>query len=85
MDKDADASAGLSSEDLDKIKNQATSKAKRLAAEKQDEIDDLMNEIIYTQLKKLRAKMTYVKGFWDAYEIEGSELALMQEQCLRER
>lgn len=44
-----------------------------------------MNEIIYTQLKKLRAKMTYVKGFWDAYEIEGSELALMQEQCLRER
>jgi hypothetical protein len=29
--------------------------------------------------------MSYVKGFWDAYEIEGHELSLMQEQCLRER
>lgn len=34
LDKDTDTLAGLSSDDLDKIKNQATSKAKRLAAEK---------------------------------------------------
>lgn len=44
-----------------------------------------MNEVIYAQLKKLRAKMTYVKGFWDAYDIELKEISLMQEQCLLER
>ena len=40
-------SAGLSSEDLDKIKAEAVRKAKKLAAEKRGEIDELMNEIIY--------------------------------------
>jgi hypothetical protein len=47
LNKDTKASAGLSTDDLDKIKNEAVRKAKKLAAEKKDEIDDLMNEIIY--------------------------------------
>lgn len=29
--------------------------------------------------------MTYVKGFWDAYDIELKEISLMQQQCLLER
>jgi hypothetical protein len=66
-------------EDLDKIKDVSVQKAKRLANEKRREIEDLMNEVVYAQLKKLRAKMGYVKGFWDAYDIEQKEISLMQE------
>jgi len=47
LDEDTSKAAGLSPEDLDKIKTEAVRKAKKLAAEKKDEIDDLMNEIIY--------------------------------------
>jgi len=75
----------LSLEDLDLIKDTAVERSKKLAGQKRREIDDLLNEVIYAQLKKLRAKMGFVRSFWDAYEIEGRELQLMQEQCLIER
>ena len=56
-----------------------------MAKEKRDEMEDLLNDIIYQQMKKIREQSAFIREFEGIYELQEEELLIMKEECLAER
>ena len=70
---------------LTSIEEYVKARSEVLAREKFEEMEELMNEIVYQQMKKLRAQSAFVKDFEGVYALQEQELRLMREECLAER
>ena len=75
----------LSDTKLKQIESYVMKRAKVLAQEKHQEMDELLNDIIYQQMKKIRAQSLFIKHFEGVYKLQGEEIATMKEECLAER
>ena len=75
----------LNQKQLSDIESYVKARAQVLAQEKFAEMEDLVNEIIHQQMKKVRAQHAFVKEFEQIYDLQESELAMMKEECLAER
>lgn len=70
---------------LTKIETFVKTRAAVLAKEKHEEMEELLNDIIYQQMKKIRAQSAFIKHFEGVYELQDAEIATMKEECLAER
>ena len=59
----------LSNEKLEKIKEKTVAKSKFLSKEKEAEMESLLNDVIYQQMKKLKAQSDFISQFHDIYEL----------------
>ena len=75
----------LNTEKLQKIKEKTKAKAKFLSKEKETEIENLLNQVIYDQMKKLKAQSEFISSFNEVYALQEEELNLAKEECLAER
>jgi len=75
----------LDHEKLDKIKDKTVGKSKFLSKEKESEMESLLNDVIYQQMKKLKAQSEFITQFHEVYELQEQELAMAKEECLAER
>lgn len=48
-------------------------------------MEELLNDIIYQQMKKIRCQSEFIKEFEGIYELQKEELQMMREECLAER
>ena len=48
-------------------------------------MESLLNDVIYQQMKKLKAQSEFITQFHEIYELQEQELAMAKEECLAER
>ena len=56
-----------------------------LASEQISEMSELMNQIIYHQMLKLKEQANFISQFDFVYQLQEQELHTIREQCLAER
>ena len=75
----------LSDDKLHEIESYVKARATVLATDKHDEMEELLNDIIYQQMKKIRAQSAFIKHFEGVYGLQEEEIITMKEECLAER
>lgn len=75
----------LSPQTLSKIEEKIRRRAQKLAAQKKQEIESLMNEVLLEQMKKLDALTEFAQDFHELYDLQEGEIDCLKEQCLAER
>lgn len=48
-------------------------------------MEELLNDVIYQQMKKIRAQAAFIREFESIYELQKQELLIMKEECIAER
>ena len=64
----------LNATQLQQIEAYVKARAKVLAQQKQQEMEELLNDIIYQQMKKIRCQSEFIKEFEGIYELQKEEL-----------
>ena len=77
--------AVLDESKLTQIESYVKARAGVLAKEKFNEMEELLNDIIYQQMKKVRAQSDFIKEFEGIYKLQEEEIVTMKEECLAER
>lgn len=72
-------------EELELIQQKAQVRAACLAEEKEAEIDQYINEILYQQQKKLRYLTDFCKDFQEINDMQIEDLNQMREACIVDR
>ena len=53
--------------------------------EKRREIEELLNEVIFQQMQKLKAWGDFIKDFEETYDLQSTEINMLREEILAER
>ena len=75
----------LNETQLRKIEANLKARAEGLSKEKFEEMEELLNDIIYQQMKKIRVHSAFIREFEGIYELQQQELLTMKEECIAER
>lgn len=70
---------------LDKITEKAIKRSKRLCKQARKNIENELNNMIFSQLSKLEMKFEFMKKFWTLYEQDKQDIKMVREECLAER